>query len=264
MKKDAAVSYPVKPAPQYPIESVDNALKILLLLGDHAELRLTEVSQYLGVATSTAHRLLAMLLYRGFVRQDPTSKTYVAGNTLTGIAAAIQQRFDLRVTVRRYLQKLNTDLRETVHLGVLDGNVVRFVDALESPRAVRVASRLGRTMPAHCTSTGKAMLARLEETDLRRLYPRGRLTGLTTKSIRSRATLERELDTIRRRGFATSTEESEEGVSSVAVALGRESSNTLAALNVSVPSNRMGHTQCQRIVQALRSVVAEAEPLLHC
>jgi hypothetical protein len=47
--------------PQYPIESVDNALKVLLLLGERSELRLTEVSEYLGVASSTAHRLLAML-----------------------------------------------------------------------------------------------------------------------------------------------------------------------------------------------------------
>ena len=62
------------PRPQYPIESVDNALKVLLLLGERSSLRLTDVSQYLGVATSTAHRLLAMLQYRGFVQQDPKSK----------------------------------------------------------------------------------------------------------------------------------------------------------------------------------------------
>lgn len=64
--------------PQYPIESVDNALRLLLLLGEQTEIRLTEASQYLGVASSTAHRLLAMLQYRGgFIRQDPASKAIV-------------------------------------------------------------------------------------------------------------------------------------------------------------------------------------------
>ena len=66
-------------APQYPIESVDKALKLLLLLGDQPEIRLSEATRYLGVASSTAHRLLAMLAYRGFVRQDPVSKAYLPG-----------------------------------------------------------------------------------------------------------------------------------------------------------------------------------------
>ena len=64
-------------APQYPIESVDNALRLLLLLGEQPQVRLSEASRYLGVASSTAHRLLAMLAYRGFVRQDPVSKAYL-------------------------------------------------------------------------------------------------------------------------------------------------------------------------------------------
>src|SRR5947208_17058840 len=86
------------PAPQYPIESVDNALRILLLLGERSELRLTEVAEFLGVASSTAHRLLAMLQYRGFIRQEARSKAYRPGTALTGVAFSILQRFDVRET----------------------------------------------------------------------------------------------------------------------------------------------------------------------
>ena len=68
------------PAPQYPIESVDNALKLVLLLGERPEIRMSEASRYLGVASSTAHRLLAMLQYRGFVRQDPVVEGLSAGS----------------------------------------------------------------------------------------------------------------------------------------------------------------------------------------
>ena len=70
---NAAVPAADSLAPQYPIESVDNALKLLLLLGEQPQIRLSEATRYLGVASSTAHRLLAMLSYRGFVRQDPVS-----------------------------------------------------------------------------------------------------------------------------------------------------------------------------------------------
>ena len=60
--------------PQYPIESVDNALRLLLLFAEQPRIRLTDASSYLGVASSTAHRLLAMLQYRGFVRQEMPSR----------------------------------------------------------------------------------------------------------------------------------------------------------------------------------------------
>ena len=166
------------PVPQYPIESVDNALKVLLLLGERPSLRLTDVGEYLGVASSTAHRLLAMLQYRGFVQQDPKSKVYLAGTALTGVAFAILQRFDFRAAVHPFLERLNADLGETVHLGTLIGASVHFVDAIESPRAVRVVSRLGLAMPASSTSTGKALLSGLADHEVDALYPTERLDGL--------------------------------------------------------------------------------------
>lgn len=246
------------PAPQYPIESVDNALKVLLLLGDQSELRLTDVANYLGVATSTAHRLLAMLHYRGFIRQAERGKAYVPGPALTGVAYSVLQRYDVREALHSYLEHLNTELKETVHLGMLDGTSVRFIDSIESPRAVRVASRLGRSMPAHCTSTGKAMLAQLSTDALHRLYPREELTALTPNSVRSRTELEEEIDRVRRSGYAASTEESEEGVGSVAVALPPERTPMRMAFNVSVPISRMNRADQRHMSEVLRQAVEEA------
>ena len=245
------------PKPQYPIESVDNALKVLLLLGERSSLRLTDVSQYLGVATSTAHRLLAMLQYRGFVQQDPKSKAYLPGSALTGVAFSILQRFDFRGAVRPYLEQLNGELRETVHLGMLTGSTVHFVDAIESPQAVRVVSRLGRAMPASSTSTGKALLAELTDEEVEGLYPGDRIEGLTDKSIRSRSELLRQLATIRKRGYATSSEESEAGVSSVAVALPTATGPRLA-INVAAPSSRMRKDDERRIGATLLAVAEQA------
>ncbi|MGW4201106.1 IclR family transcriptional regulator [Streptomyces sp. NPDC004726] len=251
------------PEPQYPIESVDNALKILLLLGERSELRLTDVASYLGVATSTAHRLLAMLHYRGFIRQAERGKAYVPGAALTGVALSILQRFDVREALHPYLDQLNTELSETVHLGVLEGTTVRFIDSIESPRAVRVASRLGRSMPAHCTSTGKSMLSQLSLEELRRLYPEEELEGLTPNSIRHRSELESEVEMVRRLGYATSSEESEEGVASVAAALPAQGGALRMAFNVSVPVSRMNRTDLRRISEVLRRTVEEAGSVLH-
>lgn len=265
MKKTAPTSPTGAAArpPQYPIESVDNALRILLLLGERSELRLSEVAEFLGVASSTAHRLLAMLQYRGFVHQEGRSKAYRPGTALTGVAFSILQRFDVRETLRPFLQRLRAESGETAHLGILDGTTVRFIDAIESPKAVRVASRLGQSMPANCTSTGKAMLSLLPPDDIRRMYPSEELEGLTANSIRSRTELELELEAIRRRGYATSNEESEESVSSVAVAFPLGTSPVSLAMNVSVPVIRMTRTDVRRIGELLRRTVEEAAVLVH-
>ncbi|MEU6259728.1 IclR family transcriptional regulator [Streptomyces sp. NPDC047043] len=250
-------------APQYPIESVDNALKVLLLLGEQPELRLTQVSEYLGVATSTAHRLLAMLQYRGFVRQNERTKLYGPGAALTAVGFSILQRFDFRTTLRPHLERLNAEVGETVHLCLLDGSTVRFVDALESPQAVRVASRLGRSMPASSTSVGKAMLAQLPVKELRALYPREELEGLTERSVRTRSVLEAELTTIRKLGYATSREESEAGVSSVAVAFPARSVPMHLGISVAAPIHRMTAAVQRSICTTLRATVEEAATLLY-
>ena len=244
-------------APQYPIESVDNALKLLLLLGEQPQIRLSEATRYLGVASSTAHRLLAMLTYRGFVRQDPVSKAYLPGPALTSVAFAIFGRIDVPATATPIMRGLSERLRETIHVGMLDGANVRFVAAVEGPAAVRVASRLGRTMPAHCTSTGKVLLAQLPEPELRQLFPREKLERITSQSIGSRATLEAELSRIRERGYAVNREESEQGVASLAVPIPTRAPGLLLALNAAAPQDRLDTSQYAAVAAALIKAAKE-------
>lgn len=246
--------------PRYPIESVDNALRIMLLLGERPRLRLTDVSQYLDVASSTAHRLLMMLQYRGFVRQEASTRSYVPGPTLDGLAFGVLRRLDVRTRARPVLERLNADLNETVHLGRLEGNDVHFIDSIESGRALRVGGRLGRTMPAHCTSNGKAMLATLAETELLRIYPDEELPRLTPNSVGTRTDLVRELADIRSRGYATSQEESEEGVMSLAVAL--SAGPPPLAVTASAPLSRMTTTTRKTILPQLIAAAEEIDKLL--
>ncbi len=243
--------------PQYPIESVDNALKLLLLLGERPSIRLTEASQFLGVASSTAHRILAMLQYRGFVRQDQATKSYGPGPALTGVAFSVISRMDINGIARPVMQRLNDMLNESIHLGVLEGTHVRFLEAIESRRAVRVASRLGKSLPAHCTSLGKALLAKLDDEELHRLYPTEHLPVVTDKSISQRSVLEIQLATVRRVGFATNREESEDGVASVAVAVSTKIPDLRIGLSVSAPIARLPVNATKSLGAELTAAAAE-------
>lgn len=248
--------------PTYPIASVDNALRLLLLLQRERQVRLTDASQYLGVATSTAHRLLAMLEYRGLVSRDRASKLFGPGPALLSLAASIVGALDALSLVRPVMGQLQSRFDETVHFGLLDGSMVRFIDAVESSQGVRVASRAGKSLPAHCTSAGKALLAALSPEQVRRFYPNSRMAQVTPQSIRYRRDLEAQLVEIRQKGFAVNRGESEDGVGSVSVAIRPAPTLAVGALNISAPLYRLTDAHIDEFAGAL-SAVARTMPVDH-
>ena len=249
--------------PAYPITSVDNALRLLMLFRSQPRVRLSEASEHLGVALSTAHRLMAMLAYHGFVQQDPDTRAYVAGPALVEIGLAAVRQLDIRMHARPVLERIAADLGETVHLAVLEGSNIRYLDAVESPHALRVAARTGSALAATCTASGKALLAALPDGEVAALFPDdASLVGLTAKSITKRSSLEKELRAVREQGFALNREESEEGVASVAVAVPGPRDMPAAALVVSAPVQRMTDGYARAIGARLRDEAARLAGLL--
>lgn len=241
---------PVVAGPRYPIESVDNVLRLLLMVSQQKQVRVSEASAALGTAVSTAHRLLAMLAHHGFVVQDPESKAYKAGHVLLRIGLASVSNFEIRGLIHPFLEELRDETKETVHSAVLQASEIMFIDCAESPQALRVTSRVGTLMWAHCTSVGKAWLACESDDFLRGLYPSPRLPALTPDSITSRAALLTELALVRRRGFAHSEGESAVGVGSVSAAVCDRHGRPVAGISVSAPLARMDDER--------RAILAEA------
>lgn len=228
-----------RPRPQYPIESVDNALRLLLMFNQGTPIRASDASTAIGVARSTAHRLLAMLQYHDFVRQDPISKAYVAGPALFETSLSMIRKLDIRTEARPVLEQLARDSGETIHLAVPQGVNVVFVDSVEGSMAVRVASRIGSVYPAHCTSVGKAMLALLPWAEVEIQLGTGPLMTVTDHSIDDRERLHAELEEVAANGYAISREEAESGVGSVSVAIVGAGDRPVAGLSIATPINRL-------------------------
>jgi DNA-binding IclR family transcriptional regulator len=243
--------------PEYPIASVDKALTLLSLLGDRKQVRVSEAATMLGTARSTAHRLLAMLEYHGFARQDAETMGYAVGPALLELGLATVERLDPRTLARPVLERLSEDVGETVHLVRLQDASVVFLDSVETSRALRIGSRVGRSMPAHCTASGKAILAQLDRDELRRLYPRTKLPRMTPRSPSTRAELEGTLAEVRERGYATNFGESEDDVAAVAVAIPRRSGFPLSSITVSAPITRLVAHDVPHIAAATREAAVE-------
>lgn len=237
----------------YPVQSVDRALLLLREFLVRPSITVSEASDTLGVSRSTAHRLLAMLQHHGFVQQDRRSKAYLGGTTLLEIGLAVVNRLDIRGAAQPSLQALVASTQETAHLVVLQALNVLYLDGFETPRALRAGLRIGATLPANCTSAGKAILASMPREQLREIRAGRRLEKLTPKSITSWPKLEAELDVIRERGWATNVEESEDGLCAVAAALPRTGGREFvrAALVVAGPTARMDGDRLAAIAQEI-------------
>jgi IclR family transcriptional regulator, acetate operon repressor len=243
--------------PAYPIASVNNALRLLLLFREQPRVRLTDACKYLGVAHSTAHRLLAMLAYHGFVQQEPVTRAYIAGPALVEVGLAVVGSLNVREQARPVMEGLAAEFGETVHLGVLEGNQVRYVDAIESERALRVASRTGAVVPAHCTSLGKALLSQMTDQQVAELYPKSAepFPSRTERSITTQAKLMKEVARARARGYAVNSGETEDDVGSVAVAF-RDFAGRPAAIAVAAPTSRLNAKRISRIADLMLEVIA--------
>jgi DNA-binding IclR family transcriptional regulator len=229
------------------LTSVDNALRLLQLVGERPALRVAEAADLLGVARSTAHRLLTALRRRDFVLQDRPNGAYRPGPALTAVGLAALSRSDVRRVARPVLEELRDATTETASLAVLEGTTVRVVDSVESARSVRVGNRIGLVRLAHASAVGKAVLAELPVPDLERRYPDEELATPTAAAVSSREALFGELAAIRQQGYALNWEESIEGTCAVAVALRDPAGSPVAAVAMAAPSSRM------RSVDAVRA-----------
>ena len=239
--------------PTYAIGSVDNALQVLELVKRDNSIRVSDVARALGIARSSAHRMLAMLVYRGYLRHDPATRAYLAGPALLQLGLAVVRNMDIRKAARPVMERAAAATGETTSLVLLDGQQVLFVDCIEGTHSLRVGSRTGLTMQAHCTAPGKVMLALLSPATLRELYPEDQLSTMTDRSISTFADLEAELAQVRRKGYATNLMESEDDISAVAVALKSATGTPEAAITVAGPSSRLSRDRMRHVAEVLRN-----------
>lgn len=226
----------------------------MLMFREHRRIRLSDAAEALGVATSTAHRLLAMLQFHGFVRQEENIRTYVLGPTFLDIGLAAVRNMDIREHARPVLTDLAMKLGETVHLAQLEGVNVRYLIGAEGGEALRVVDRTGQVVPAHTSATGRVLLADLPGSRLGPVVERLVTEGAQLSSLYE------ELEQIRQRGYAVNVRPDD--VISVATPVRDAADVTVAAINAVGPASRMSPRDQRRVVRQLHAAAARLEEVL--
>ncbi|MDY7104513.1 MAG: IclR family transcriptional regulator [Actinomycetota bacterium] len=236
----------MKNRPAYSIESVDNALHLASVLRQEGALRVTDAAERLGVSPSTAHRLLAMLVYRDFAEQLP-DRRYRAGRLLRAGQRSDAPVGVLRTLAPRHLDRLVATVGESANLVVRAGTEAHFVASVESSQPLRVGDRSGRAMAAHRVSGGKALLAELSSDQLAALYGDDPDVDLDL--------LRREMRVIRSRGYAVNDGESEPGLYAIGKAVHTPLGGAVAAICLAMPAPRHDRSRLPQLLAALDEAV---------
>ncbi len=241
----------MKTPPPYAVTSVDHALRIATMLQLEGSLTVAEVAERLGVARSTAHRLLQMLVYRDFAVQDERH-AYHPGPVLELAAHSRSGTSRLRAAALPHLQRLVDTVQESANLSIRAGDTARFIASVECSQALRVGSREGMVFPAHQTTAGLLLLAELPADELAALYA----------EEGERRRLRTELARIRKAGFVVNHGRSEKGVVAVGVPV-RDEGVAVAGLSVSMPGVRYDRHDLPALVGTLQAAARALEVDLH-
>lgn len=232
-----------------PVPSVlDRAMAILAAFdGERRALGASELSRRTALAKSTVHRLSAELARHGLLERD--GEGYVLGLRLFEFGELVPRRYNLREAALPYMADLRAATRQTVHLAVLDGTEVVYVEILRSRDAPPLPSRVGGRLPAHATGVGKAILAFSPQETLDAVL-QGGLARLSGRTITGPGLLRRQLRSVRANGIAYDHEESSTGLVCAASPVTAGDGGVAGALSV---SGRAGRLDVRRMAPAVRT-----------
>jgi IclR family transcriptional regulator, KDG regulon repressor len=227
---------------KYNVRAVQRALDLLRAFLSHdGGMSAAELGKQIDLGPSTVFRMLVTLESQGFVEQDPATGKYRPGVSCLELGSRFLKNNDLRSRAIAGLEELRNEFGETVHLTILQGNEVVYLEKLAGLHPIGfMSSRVGDRAPAHCTGVGKALLAHLSDDELLARYPTGKLTRYTEHTITDLDSLRAALAKVRDQGYAIDQEEHELGVKCVAVPTFNHL-GIVAAMSLSGPVERMDH-----------------------
>jgi IclR family acetate operon transcriptional repressor len=240
------------------VQSVDRALSIIETLAEDDEgYRLSDLAVRTGLSTSTAHRLLATLEKRRFVQFDRNELKWHVGARSFSVGATFARRRNFTAQAIPYLRKLRDQTRETANLAVVDDESIIVLTRIESREIMRSLTKVGGRVAMVASGVGKAVLATYSDADVNAIICRQGMPRLTEKSIVRPGELFRELQVIRRQGYAIDDEEARMGLRCVAAVIYSDCSEPLAAISVSGMTSRMTDDRLPSIGVTVREVAAE-------
>ena len=246
------------------VQSIDRVLDILETLSAAPQgLTLSDLAAATSLHASTAHRLLASLANRGYVRKDAENGKYRLTLRLYEISRRVSTVLNLFSASKPLLEKLSNDVKEIVHLVERDGNEVVYLHKFEPLlRPISITSSVGLHNPMYCTGVGKSIMAYLPEKEVRAIWDGTQVIPFTPKTITTWEALQEDLSCVRERGYAIDDEEHDLGVRCMAAPVRNWKGDPVGAISISGPAARMTDDTMAQLVTPLQETAGAISQLM--
>jgi DNA-binding IclR family transcriptional regulator len=238
------------------MQSVGRALQVLEILARRGGAGVSEIAADLGVHKSTAFRLLSALEEHGLVGQAAHRGKYQLDFGILRLAGAVPGRLDLVRQGRPVCEELARVMAETVNIAVLRSHFAVNLDQVRGPAAVSAHNWVGQLTPLHATSSGKILLAHVDEQARGKLLDDAGLAAFTARTIVSRELLDAQLLAAQAEGWAYTVEEYEVGLNAMAAPLRDHGGEVVGSLSVSAPAYRLDEGRMHQLSGALIEAAA--------
>lgn len=252
----------IKKKPSQTVQSLTRAFDIIEELVEYINgLGVTELSKKLDLHKSTVHRLLATLEYRGYVKKDNGSNKYKLSMKFLDIGGELLDDLDLRREVKPHIRRLGDETGETIHLGILVDYEVIYIDKEETPQTIRMYSKIGASVPAHCTSMGKILLAYSPENVLEELLKKKGLPKKTKNTITDEKKLRKHLKKVKENGYAVDNQEMETNIRCIAGPIFNFQNKILGSFSISGPTSRITKDRIEELAELVKLYSKEMSAL---
>ncbi len=232
------------------MKSIHKALDILeFFLQQEGEFSIAEVTDNTKLNVSTTHRIISVLVKRGYIRQKSKRGKYYLGSKLLEFANTLKISAGIREVSLPFLRELSNASSEAVNLAILDSNEALTVEHIAAPHEnmLRMFTPTGTRNPLHCTALGKVLLADIEQKELENFLSSKNLPLYTKHTITDFNRLREELQVIRQEGIAEDNEELEIGAKCIASAVKAADGKVVAAVSIATPTARLTYTRIRRL-----------------
>lgn len=242
----------------YFLESVDRVMKVLNAFTiETPELRLTDLSERLGIPKPQVLRIVSTLETGGYVARDPETKRYRLGIQMFHLGMIVRQGLDLRRVAHPLLQQLVDDTHETAGVFIVDPLGPLCIDFIDSPKGLRVFAQLGRRMPWNAGTSAKVVLAFLPETQREAILMRGEFKRYTHQTITDPDQLRDVLSEIRQLGYHVGRGDLDVDAIGVAAPIFDHDGHVSGAISLSAPLSRAAEPDMERFTVLVCAAATE-------
>jgi IclR family transcriptional regulator, KDG regulon repressor len=236
----------------YNVRAVERALQILNCFDDeHPERGVSEIAQAVELHKATTHRIVTTLVNYGYLERAADGQKYRLGLALSELGFKVIRRMDLRREAFPYMTRLVERWDEACDLSIFDHGNVFYIEVIQGNHALTISAAVGQRLPAYPTASGKLFLA-YRSSEERDAVLSQSMVHYTDKTITSPEELSRQLQQVRRQGYAFDDEELEIGIRAVAAPIFNRDGVVVAAMSMPSPTSRMTMERVSEIAESLK------------